>query len=89
MVFFNESSEQLLNSFKLMAFSRTEEAIVSDFDKVERQNMLEEATDECFSAEGEGLVMLAVLCLALKAHHAILETENTIVADSGPKDVRR
>ncbi len=82
-------AQQLAHSLQRFALARTEKAVVAHLAETLGQDMLQEATDELLGADGAGLLLAALAVLVGKGNLAILQLDDTAVADRDPKDIRR
>jgi hypothetical protein len=56
-----------------MPMSRTEQAVVADFDEARREHMLEETTDELLSGEGATLELVSGRLFVRERDRAMLQ----------------
>jgi hypothetical protein len=71
-----------------MTVGGREQAIVTDFDEMVGQDVLEETTDKLFGRDGREFDLLGGRILVRESDLTILELENAAIADGDAKDVR-
>lgn len=72
-----------------IAVARAKQAVIPDLDKVLRQDVLQEPADACLGSDGADLECPGPGVLVWESDPAIFESEDAVVADGHPKDVRR
>src|SRR5215211_3226779 len=73
----------------MLACADPEQPVVAHLDEALRQDMLEEAGDECLHRQRAGLRLMRRPILIAKRDLAVLHAEEAIVRERHPKDVGR
>ena len=71
-----------------MSVRGSEQAVVTDFDEMVRQDVLKKTADELFGADGREFDLIGRRILVRESDLSVLEFDDALVADGDAKDVR-
>lgn len=85
----DRNTQQLAHALQRLALIGAEKAEVAHLAETLRQDMLQEAADELFGADGANLPLAALTVFLGKRNLTALQLENAAIADRDAKDIRR
>jgi hypothetical protein len=87
MAFARTGPEQPSGLGEQMAVARAQQAVIADFDKAVGQDVLQETPNEFFGTHHTVSRLGSGRGLLLKRDGALLELQETVIADGHPKDI--